>query len=177
MFYLYTHRKKESEVAQLYPTLCNPMDCSLPGSSIHGIFQARVLKWIAISFSRRSSQPRDWTRVFHTVGRRFTVWATREVIYSETEQLTLSVFSLLLVPGDGKRCWRVRIEGIRTWPESWVTFLLNHFFWLLHCIHRKSKVRILVEDVKYFLLRLIKKQMPPVSISVHHCTGGSCLRQ
>ena len=40
-------------------TLCNPMDCSLPGSYVHGIFQARVLEWVAISFSRRSSRPRD----------------------------------------------------------------------------------------------------------------------
>ena len=47
--------KEESEVAQLCPTLCDPMDCSLPGSSVHGIFQARVLEWGAISFSRRSS--------------------------------------------------------------------------------------------------------------------------
>ena len=53
------------------------MDCSLPGSSyIHGIFQARILEWVAISFSRRSSQPRDWTQVSRTVGRRFTIWAT-----------------------------------------------------------------------------------------------------
>ena len=43
--------KRESEVAQLCPTLSNPMDCSLPGSSIHGIFQARVLEWGAIAFS------------------------------------------------------------------------------------------------------------------------------
>src|SRR5574340_612717 len=43
--------KRESEVAQLCPTLCDPMDCSLPGSSIHGIFQARVLEWGAIAFS------------------------------------------------------------------------------------------------------------------------------
>ena len=49
----------ESEVAQSCPTLYNPMDCSLPGSSVHGIFQARILEWVAISFSRRSSQPRD----------------------------------------------------------------------------------------------------------------------
>ena len=44
---------------QLYLTLCDPMDSSLPGSSVHGIFQARILEWIAISFSRGSSQPRD----------------------------------------------------------------------------------------------------------------------
>ena len=71
--------ESESEVAQLCLTLCNPVDGSLPGSSIHRIFQARVLEWVAISFSRGSSQPRDWTRVSHIVGRRFTVWATREV--------------------------------------------------------------------------------------------------
>ena len=44
---------------QLCPTLCNPMDYSLPGSSVHGIFQARILEWVAISFSKGSSQPRD----------------------------------------------------------------------------------------------------------------------
>ena len=44
--------KGESEVAQSRPTLCNPMDCSLPGSSVHGIFQARVLEWGAIAFSK-----------------------------------------------------------------------------------------------------------------------------
>ena len=45
--------KSESEVAQLYPTLSDPMDCNLPGSSVHGIFQARVLEWVAIAFSQR----------------------------------------------------------------------------------------------------------------------------
>ena len=55
------------------------MDYSLPGSSIHGIFQARIPEWVVISFSRRSSQPRDWTWVFHIVGRRFIIWATRNV--------------------------------------------------------------------------------------------------
>ena len=69
---------KWSEVAQSCPTLCDPMDCSLPGSSVPGILQARVLEWVAISFSRRSSQPRDGTRVSHIAGRRFTIWATRE---------------------------------------------------------------------------------------------------
>ena len=68
-----------SEVTQSCPTLCDPMDCSLPGSSVHGIFQARVLEWVAISSSRGSSQPRDRTWVSCIVGRRFTIWATREV--------------------------------------------------------------------------------------------------
>ena len=47
--------KSESEVAQLCPTLSNPMDCSLPGSSVHGIFQARVLEWSAVAFSGNST--------------------------------------------------------------------------------------------------------------------------
>ena len=71
---------KWSEVAQLCLTLCDPIDCSLPGLSIHGIFQARVLEWVAISFSRGSSQPRDWTQVSHIAGRRFKLWATREAL-------------------------------------------------------------------------------------------------
>ena len=70
-----------SEVAQSYPTLCNPTDCSLPGSSVHWNFQAIVLEWIAISFSRGSSQPRGWTWVSHIADRCFTIWATREVRY------------------------------------------------------------------------------------------------
>ena len=65
-------------VAQSSPALCDPMDCSLPGSSVHGIPQARTLEWTAIPFSRGSSQPRDWTQVFCTAGGFFKVWATRE---------------------------------------------------------------------------------------------------
>ena len=70
--------ERESEVAQSCPTLCNPMDCSPPGSSVHGILQARVLEWVAISFSRGSSRPRDRTQVSHIAGRCFNLWATRE---------------------------------------------------------------------------------------------------
>ena len=69
---------KWSEFAQSCPTLCNPMDCSLSGSSVHGIFQARVLEWIAIFFSRGSPWPRNRTRVSCIAGRRFTVGAIRE---------------------------------------------------------------------------------------------------
>ena len=77
--------ESESEVAQSCPTLCDPMDCILPGSSLHGpgsslhgILQASVLEWVAISFSRGSSQPRDQTQVSCIPGRCFNLWATRE---------------------------------------------------------------------------------------------------
>ena len=83
--------QSESEFAQSCPTLCDPMDCSLPGSSVHGILQARVLEWVAISFSRGSSQPRDRTQVSRTAGRRFTIWATREAPF---QILTISTFPI-----------------------------------------------------------------------------------
>ena len=79
LYLLFTHVHSMS--LQSSPTLCNPRDCSPPGSSVCGIFQAIVLEWIAISFSRGSSQPRDQTQVSRIVDRRFTVWATREVLY------------------------------------------------------------------------------------------------
>ena len=60
-------------VAKSGLTLCNPVDCSLPGSSVHGIPQARILEWVAVSFSRRSSQSRDWTDISCIAGRIFTL--------------------------------------------------------------------------------------------------------
>ena len=65
-------------VTQACHTLCNPRDCSLPGSSVHGILQARALEWVAISYSRGSSPHRDQTQVSFITGRFFTIWATRE---------------------------------------------------------------------------------------------------
>ena len=62
-------------VTQSCPTLCNPMVCSPPGSSVHWILQARILEWVAIPFSKRSSQPRDRTQVSCIAGRFFTVLA------------------------------------------------------------------------------------------------------
>ena len=73
-----TNLESESEVAQSCPTLCDPVDCSPPGSSIHRILQARILEWVAISFSRGSSQSRDWTQVSHIASIHFNLWATIE---------------------------------------------------------------------------------------------------
>ena len=67
-----------AKLLQLYPTLCDPMNHSPPGSSVHGIFQAKILKWIATSFSRGSSQPRDQTQLSFIAGRFFTIWDMRE---------------------------------------------------------------------------------------------------
>ena len=67
--------KKWSDVTQMCLTLCDPMDYSLSGSSVHGIFQTRIPEWVAISFSRRSSRSRDWTWVSCIIGRHFIVLA------------------------------------------------------------------------------------------------------
>jgi len=75
--------KVKVKVPQSCPTLCNPMDWSPPGSSVHGILQARILEWVAVPFSRGSSQPMDGTQVSRIAGRFFTIWATREASSSQ----------------------------------------------------------------------------------------------
>ena len=72
------HQVSLGEVTQSCLTLCDPVDCDLLGFSVHGILEARILEWIAISFPRGSSQPRDQTQVSRIGGRRFNLWATRE---------------------------------------------------------------------------------------------------
>ena len=77
-------------VIQLCLTLYDPMDCSLPGSSVHGILQARILEWVAISFTRVSSQPRAQTWVSHIVGRFFyTPIKVKKIIPSKTKAVCL----------------------------------------------------------------------------------------
>ena len=95
---------------QSCPTLCNPMNCSLAASSVYGILQARILEWIAIPFSRGSSQPRDWTWVSCIAGRFFTIWATREAWWAVVHEVTMS----------------------RTWLSNWVQHTSN---WLsFYCV-------------------------------------------
>ena len=65
-----------TKLLQSCPTLCNPVDHNLPSSSVRGILRARILEWVAIPFSRGSSQPRKGTGVSCVAGRFFTVWAT-----------------------------------------------------------------------------------------------------
>ena len=87
------------EATQSCPTLWDPMGCSPPGSSVHGILQARALDCIAIPFSRGSSQPRNWTWVSSNAGRFFTIWATREA-WNIGSQRTL---------GAANRNWRGKL--------------------------------------------------------------------
>ena len=84
------------------------MDCNLPGFSVQGIFQARILECVAISFSRGSSQPRDWTPVFLTAGRLFIIWATREAHVYHIYQLNRGILSF----------WFLITHIYRNWVET-----------------------------------------------------------
>ena len=109
--------QSESEVAQLFPTLCNSMDCSPPGSSIHEIFQVRVLDWVAISFSRGSSWPRDQTRVSGIAGRFFTISVTMDDSFTWNYAKTIGKiihingFQVLVVGGgvNDEGAWILRV--------------------------------------------------------------------
>ena len=110
-----------SEVAQLCPALCDPMDCSPPGSSVHGILQARILEWVAISFSRGSSWPRDRTQVSRTAGRHFYLWATREAPnhlkaeYQRTDAFKLWDWRRFKSPLDCKEIKPINPKGNQPW--------------------------------------------------------------
>ena len=79
-------------VSQSCLTLCDPVDCSLPGSTVHGVFQARILESVATSFSRESSQPSNRTQVSCIAGRFFILWASGEVWWLDTYKESLHVY-------------------------------------------------------------------------------------
>ena len=79
-------------VVQSRPALCVALDGSPPGSSVHGILQASILGWVAISISRGSSWPRDRTHVFCIVGRCFTIWAMKKALHTGLWSKQESIF-------------------------------------------------------------------------------------
>ena len=85
-------------ITQLCPTFCEPMHCSLLDSSVCGIFQARILEWVALSFSKGASGPRDWTRVSCIACRFCTVWATREALQHTQLLFHVCIISIFITP-------------------------------------------------------------------------------
>ena len=88
-------------------TLCNSMDCSPPGFSVHGILQAKILEWVAMPSSKGSSRPRE-TQVSGLAGRFFSIWATREAQFSHSYTKLSLVISLML-----KNLYYVQVERRR----------------------------------------------------------------
>ena len=118
------------------------MDCNPPGSSVHEIFQARILEWVVISFSRGSSQPRDWTQVSCTAGKFCTDWATREaldfcilILYAE---ILLNLFILIAFRWHLYSFPYIVLCHLHIWgywyfsQQSWFQFVLHsarYFAW------------------------------------------------
>ena len=107
-------------VAQLWLTLCDPMDCSLPGSSVWGILQARILEWVAFSFSRTSSQPRDRTWVSSMASRFFTIWAIRE---AQTQSLIADC--LFSFPRSSFSLFYSQVEAFWNWNRTYELCLFS----------------------------------------------------
>ena len=110
---------------------CPTLECSPPGSSVRGILQARILEWVAIPFSKGSSQPRNWTLVSCIVGRFFAVWATRKVLNIYIKQCcytknSKSTDTSLYLNAYGRR-WRKFAMLRWKWMRIW-TRLLNSSF-------------------------------------------------
>ena len=131
-------------------TLCNPMDCSLPGSSVHGILQARILKWIAMPSSRGSSWLRAWTQVFCIGRQNLCHWVTWEAyIYIDIYFIFFSIiaysrFEKEMATHSSLLAWRIPWREEPRGPESmgsqrvrhdWVAHayskLLNRVLWAL----------------------------------------------
>ena len=127
--------ESESEVAQLCPTLCDPMDCSLPGFSVHRIFQTRILEWVAISFSRGSCWPRDQIQVSHFVGRHFT-----------------KVFDVALIPHPSPK---ISVSSFHITPVIWryaiTTAMFFHFHEFLHTLLFSAPVPSLSSTKLFYL--------------------------
>ena len=131
--------KSEIVSCSACPTLCNLMDYSLPGFSVHGIFQARVLEWVAISFSRWSSRPRNQTQVSCTARRCFTLWATREALLVAQFCPTLWDPTGCSPPGSSVH-WTLQARILEwvaipfsresSWPRdwTWVSCISGRFF-------------------------------------------------
>ena len=99
-------------VSQLCLTLCNPMDCSPPGSSAHGISQARILEWVAIPFSKESSPPKDRAQVSCIEGRLFTIWATNKALMLGRLRAGREV---------GARGWDAWMAPLTQWMWVWAS--------------------------------------------------------
>ena len=100
-------------VVQSCQTLWDPMDYNPLGSSVHGISQARILEWIAIPFSRGSSQPRDWTWVSYIAGGFFIVWGTREIQGTNTWANYKKARRARMPSGDGETSQRLAMTTLR----------------------------------------------------------------
>ena len=121
-------RNGDQHVTQSWLTLCDPMDYHLPGSSVHGISQARILEWVAIPFSRGSSQPRDGTQVSCIAGGFLTIWATREPLRFLPQEWGRQTKGILL--GSSYLSRNPSHHRIACWSDSRFQLLAQYSLWI-----------------------------------------------
>ena len=148
-----------SEIAQSCLTLCDPMDCGLPGFSIHGILQARILEWVTISFSRGSSRPKDRTWVSRIGGRRFNLWATRKDPVRELDPKCCNYFKI----------WRSQIKnifkkrGLAIWKcmmtYGYIAEVILHCLWLIFIWYSSHYITNKIIEINMGLLTLEKTEI------------------
>ena len=130
--YIYIYLYISSD-AQLCLTLCNPMYCSLPGSSVYGIFQARLLEWVVISFSRGSSWPRDQTHVSYvsSIGRQILyLWAIWEAhIWAVSEITMLYIWNTVELYFNTNNSNNNKIDQKCPFYKPLSTLISLHFCW------------------------------------------------
>ena len=152
--------KVKVKVTQSCLTLCDPLNCHPPGSSVHEIFQARILEWVAIPFSRRSSWVRDQTQVSCIADRFFTIWATREVLMTSSHSSTPS----FLMPFCSYK------QGLTT---AYAPTVLVPDFYYIPCIVLKLSVLAPVSLAKPSIHREEEIPYNIVSLGYTQCLVGS----
>ena len=143
--------KWKCQSLQSCPTLCNPMDCSPPGSPVHGILSGSILEWVAIPFSRGSAWHRDGTRVSCIAGRFFTIWAPRETqIYIYPCCCCCCCFSFRSISRDRdapRDCHTEWGKSEREEQISWINVFVESRKWgrrtYLHSRHRDRQTELL----------------------------------
>ena len=131
-------------VAQSFPTLCDPMNCSLPSFSVHGILQARILEWIDIPFSRGSSQTRDWILVSCIAGRFFTISATgKSSLCSNSSNFKL-LFPFSWVSFTGSKSGKEYVKAVYCHP-AYLTYMQSTSYEMLGWMKNKLESRLLGE--------------------------------
>ena len=118
-------------VTQSCPTLCDPMDCSLPGFSVLGILHARILEWFASPFSKGSSRPRDRTWVFSIAGIFFSIWATGEEKNHKWYTIQQLSIEIQLLVRNGVKCYGHESELDSLFPQEFYHGV-NRQIWVIN---------------------------------------------
>ena len=149
--------------AQLYPTLCNPMDRNPPGSSDHGVFQARVLGWVAISYSRRSSLLWDWNHVS------CIYYIDRQILFHCATQESQSLIKVSLN------------KASKEWLVSKYTQACNSVYWRKHRVGRSNRrigfltnVHLLKQSTEIFLT-VLSEGLGPWDVEFWRLIIGGCI--